>query len=206
MNFALTSFFAFAAANLIAISSAESPACTKTAPGQRCAGAEGYELVPWLGGCCFGECLPDASKGYGRWCPEQPSNDPVAVYTAHITALNACDVDALVDLRTDDFTLFLRGGLVLRGKTEPRALWEGACLSFAEGGFRGWEFTAENTHLVGNAYTVQWVMKAPFAEDYRGADAYVSRDGKMASMVSTFDPDAIVYTETRPEIAPEVVG
>lgn len=189
-------------ASFLAVGSTVSPPCTKTAPGMRCAGAEGYEYVPWAGGCCVGECAPDTTKGYGRWCPdaeEEAANDPVQVFNAHISALNACDVDALVDLRSKDFMFFLPRGSIVRGKAEARAFFAGACLSFEEGGFRGWTFTAENTQLVGNVYNVQWVMRSSFAEDYRGADAYVSRGGKMASMVSTFDADEIVYTRRRSE-------
>jgi FAD binding domain/Berberine and berberine like len=39
-----------------------------TAAGQRCAGAPGFPLVPYIG-CCSGGCNPDASKGWGSWCP-----------------------------------------------------------------------------------------------------------------------------------------
>jgi FAD/FMN-containing dehydrogenase len=53
-----------------AITTAPSGSCTKTAPGERCIGAPGYPAVPWLGGCCTGDCAPDAAKGWGQWCPK----------------------------------------------------------------------------------------------------------------------------------------
>lgn len=50
--------------------------CTKTPPGERCAGAPGKPHVPWLGGCCFGTCAPDSSKGWGSWCPSVDGPSP----------------------------------------------------------------------------------------------------------------------------------
>ena len=42
--------------------------------------------------------------------------------------------------------------------------------------------------LPGGTLAVNWVATAPFlAEPYRGADAYITDDGLMVSMVSTFD-------------------
>lgn len=41
--------------------------CKKTAPGFRCEGAVGYAAVEYLGGCCVGECMADAAKGWGKW-------------------------------------------------------------------------------------------------------------------------------------------
>jgi hypothetical protein len=45
---------------------------------------------------------------------------------------------------------------------------------------------------VGTTVNVQWVATAPFlTEPYRGADAYVTRDGLMAAQVTTFDGTAL---------------
>lgn len=55
----------------------------------------------------------------------------------------------------------------------------------------------EQAQLVGNVYNVQWVVKAPFFKDYRGADAYVTRDEKMAAQVTTFDTDELEFTQER---------
>jgi hypothetical protein len=41
-------------------------------------------------------------------------------------------------------------------------------------------------------FATQWVRSAPFlAEPYRGSDAYITRDGYMKAMVSTFDGAAL---------------
>jgi hypothetical protein len=41
-------------------------------------------------------------------------------------------------------------------------------------------------------WETQWVATAPFlAEPYRGSDAYITHDGYMKAMVSTFDGGAL---------------
>ena len=49
------------------------------------------------------------------------------------------------------------------------------------------KFTPEQTFPVGETLNIQWRAEAEFlAEPYRGSDAYETRDGLMAAMVSTF--------------------
>lgn len=50
--------------------------CKKTKPGRRCRGAPGHAPVQWLGGCCFGKCGPNPSKGWGHWCPDNTRKGP----------------------------------------------------------------------------------------------------------------------------------
>jgi hypothetical protein len=41
-------------------------------------------------------------------------------------------------------------------------------------------------------FVAQWVATAPFlAEPYKGSDAYITKDGYMQAMVSTFDGGAL---------------
>ena len=49
-------------------------------------------------------------------------------------------------------------------------------------------------------FATQWVATAPFlAEPYRGSDAYITHDGYMQAMVSTFDGGALeAEVETQP--------
>jgi hypothetical protein len=50
------------------------------------------------------------------------------------------------------------------------------------------KFAAEQTFRVGDTVNVQWVATADFlAEPYRGADAYVTKDGLMWAQVTTWD-------------------
>lgn len=58
----------------------------------------------------------------------------------------------------------------------------------AEGGLIGIIFSAEHNFVVGDTVNTQWVANAGFlAEPYKGSDAYVTRDGLMAAMVTTFE-------------------
>ena len=74
-----------------------------------------------------------------------------------------------------------------------RELFEAFCAPFPKG-FRGFKFETEKAFLVGNTYNVQWVSRAPFFSDYRGADAYITRGFKMAAQVTTFDGSKVNFT------------
>ena len=53
-------------------------------------------------------------------------------------------------------------------------------------------FAPENSATIDDAFATQWVATAPFlSEPYRGSDAYVTHDGYMQAMVSTFDGGAL---------------
>ena len=55
-------------------------------------------------------------------------------------------------------------------------------------------FTELSRQVIGGTLAVTWEANAPFlAEPYRGSDAYVTDDGLMASMVSTFDGNALKF-------------
>ena len=58
----------------------------------------------------------------------------------------------------------------------------------AEGGLCGITFTEISRQVTGGTLAVTWEANAAFlAEPYRGSDAYITDDGLMVSMVSTFD-------------------
>jgi hypothetical protein len=63
--------------------------CAKTPPGKRCAGAEGYPAVPWLGGCCVGSCDVDAAKGWGKWCSSTATTSTSAPGSTATTTMSA---------------------------------------------------------------------------------------------------------------------
>ena len=57
----------------------------------------------------------------------------------------------------------------------------------AQGGLCGAKFVPEHTFVVGDTVSVQWVLTADFLlEPYRGSDAYITRDGLMAAIVTSF--------------------
>ena len=49
------------------------------------------------------------------------------------------------------------------------------------------KFRPEQTFIVGETLNIQWKAEGEFlTEKYKGSDAYETRDGLMAAMVSTF--------------------
>ena len=53
-------------------------------------------------------------------------------------------------------------------------------------------FKVEKSDKIGDVFVAQWVATAPFlAEPYKGSDAYITKDGYMQAMVSTFDGGAL---------------
>ncbi len=112
---------------------------------------------------------------------------PQAVIDEHLDALNVCDWDRLMAQYPADAEVHLDNGTVVVGREAIGDLFAGFCQLPEDGGLIGITFSTERSFLVGNTLNVQWVANAPFlAEPYRGSDAYVTRDGLMAAMVSTF--------------------
>jgi ketosteroid isomerase-like protein len=113
---------------------------------------------------------------------------PQAVVDEHLAALNACDWNRLLAQYPDDAEIHLSGGTVVTGRQAIGELFAGFCKPAADGGLMGVTFSSEHVFVVGDTVNAQWVAEADFlAEPYRGSDAYVTRDGLMAAMVSTFE-------------------
>jgi hypothetical protein len=113
---------------------------------------------------------------------------PDAVLAQHITALNACDWMGLMQQFPDSYELRLPGGTVVKGRVETAATFAGFVKPHTEGGLCGITFTELSRQVTGGTLAVTWEANAPFlAEPYQGSDAYITDDGLMVSMVSTFD-------------------
>jgi hypothetical protein len=77
---------------------------------------------------------------------------------------------------------------VVSGGTEAAATFAGFVKPPAEGGLCGITFTEISRQVTGGSLALTWEANASFlAEPYQGSDAYITHDGLMASMVSTFD-------------------
>ncbi|MHB8890487.1 MAG: nuclear transport factor 2 family protein [Candidatus Limnocylindrales bacterium] len=113
---------------------------------------------------------------------------PDAVLAQHMKALNTCDWKGLMQQYPDSYELRDVGALI-KGRTEAAATFAGfVSLTPAEGGLCGIQFTEISRQVTGGTIAVLWEANAPFlAEPYRGSDAYITDDGLMVSMVSTFD-------------------
>lgn len=121
-------------------------------------------------------------------CATHPHASPQAVVDEHLAGLNRCDFDRLMALYPPEVHLFLPGGQIIEGREQVAALYRLSVKPFADGGICGLKFEAENTFTVGDTVNVQWRATADFlAEPYRGADAYVTRGGRMWAQVTTFD-------------------
>ncbi|WP_299549079.1 nuclear transport factor 2 family protein [uncultured Tateyamaria sp.] len=107
----------------------------------------------------------------------------------HIDALNACDWDRLMAQYPEEVLIILPNGAWVEGRPAVGEVFKGFCTERAEAGFLGATFIAEKVKTVGDTVNVSWRVEADWlAEPYKGADAYVTRDGLMYVQVTTFDP------------------
>ncbi len=120
--------------------------------------------------------------------------DAERVTFEHIDALNACDWNRLMAQYPEDVLFMLPNGVWIEGRAAIGDLMAGHCRPRAEGGFNGAIFHAEKVRTVGDTVSVSWRIEAEWlAQPYRGADAYVTRDGLMHVQVTTFDPAGMQF-------------
>ena len=121
---------------------------------------------------------------------KQPSAQ--AVLDEHLDALNKCDWNRLLAQYPEDAQINLPGGSIVKGRAAIGELFAGFCKDPKQGGLNGIHFEAESSTAIGNTFATQWVATGPFlAESYKGSDAYITKDGLMQAMVSTFDGGAL---------------
>ena len=114
----------------------------------------------------------------------------------HIDALNACDWDRLMAQYPEEVLIILPNGVWVEGRPAVGDVFAGFCTPRADGGFLGATFIAEKVKTVGDTVNVSWRVEADWlAEPYKGADAYVTRDGFMYVQVTTFDPAGMKFAE-----------
>lgn len=145
-------------------------------------------------GLCATASLAD---GHGRELPPlvmQPNAERVTF--EHIDALNACDWDRLMAQYPEEVLIILPNGVWVEGRPAIGDVFAGFCTPRADGGFIGATFIAEKVKTVGDTVNVSWRVEADWlAEPYKGADAYVTRDGLMYVQVTTFDPADMKFAE-----------
>jgi len=119
---------------------------------------------------------------------------PDAVLAQHMEALNGCDWKGLMQQYPDTYELRLTKGAIVTGRTEAAATFAGFVKSHAEGGLCGITFTEVSRQVTGGTLAVSWKADSSFLkEPYYGSDAYITDDGLMVSMVSTFDDKELVF-------------
>jgi hypothetical protein len=120
---------------------------------------------------------------------------PDAVLAQHMKALNGCDWTGLMQQYPDQYEIRMPNGAFAKGRVEAGPLFAG----FGTGGAMcGTQFKEISRQQIGGAILVTWQATGTnsfgtIAEPYVGSDAYVTDDGLMVSMVSTFDGAAIKY-------------
>ena len=113
-----------------------------------------------------------------------------AVVDEHLDALNKCDWQRLMAQYPPEVQFYLPGGQVIKGRAAVADLFRILVKPFKEGGLCGIKFETEQSFTVENTVNVAWRATGPaLAEPYRGADAYVTKDGLMWAQVSTFQRD-----------------
>jgi hypothetical protein len=138
--------------------------------------------------------LVSSSPGWSQAMLPELKKQPnaQAVLDEHLDALNHCDWNRIVAQYPDDAQINLPGGTIVKGRQAIGDLFAGFCKDPKEGGLKGITFKAEQNTKIGDVFATQWVATAPFlAEPYKGSDAYITKDGYMQAMVSTFDGGAL---------------
>lgn len=115
-----------------------------------------------------------------------------AVLDEHMDALNHCDWNRIVAQYPENAQINLPGGAIVAGRKAIGEMFAGFCKSAKDGGLNGINFKVEHSSQIGDTFATQWIASADFlAEPYRGSDAYITKDGMMQAMVTTFDGGAL---------------
>jgi hypothetical protein len=110
---------------------------------------------------------------------------PQAVLDEHLDALNKCDWNRIMAQFPDNVESLLPNGVWIKGRTEVGNMFVGFCKYHKDGGFKGATFIPEESVPVGGTIGVSWRVEADWlVEPYKGADAYVTKDGMMQLFLS----------------------
>lgn len=125
-----------------------------------------------------------------------PQPSPQQVVDEHLDALNKCDWNRLMAQYPPEVLIVIADGASFRGREAVGDLFKGFCKSKADGGLNGLQFKTLSTFTVEGTLNVIWEADADFlAEPYKGADAYVTKDGFMYAQVTTFDGSKLKFKE-----------
>lgn len=126
--------------------------------------------------------------------PLVPQDGPQLVVDEHLDALNECDWNRLMAQYPPEVLIIIADGASFQGRKAVGDLFEGFCKPYADGGLRGLKFTTLSTFTVEGTLNVIWEADADFLEEpYKGADAYVTKDGLMYAQVTTFDGSKLKF-------------
>jgi hypothetical protein len=113
-----------------------------------------------------------------------------AVVDEHLAALNACHWTRLMAQYPADVQFMVAGGTTMKGREELGRVFANLVKPFKDGGLCGVKFEVVSVFPVENTLAVQWrATSDQLAEPYLGADAYITKDGLLQAIVTTFQPD-----------------
>jgi len=135
---------------------------------------------------------PNAQAGEMQLPDIRTQPTPQAVLDEHLDALNKCDWNRLVAQYPEDAQIHLPNGTIITGRKAIGELFAGFCKDPKDGGLNGLNFKVVQSTLIGGTFATHWIASAPFlTEPYKGSDAYITKDGLMQAMVTTFDGGAL---------------
>ena len=121
-------------------------------------------------------------------------NTPKQVADAHLRTLNNCDWKGLVTQYPDQAEIHLPNGVLLKGREQIGEFFGEYVKSKKDGGFCGLKFKITRSFEVADVVNVRWEADADFLRvPYNGSDAYVTDNGLMAAIVTTFNADELEY-------------
>lgn len=119
--------------------------------------------------------------------PMKKQATPEKVLAEHLDAVEKSDWKRLVAQFPDNGEVHMLDGQVARGRAAIGKLFVGF-VTPRPNGLKGIRFIPQTTVKYGDTIVVYWKAEAPFlAAPYYGSDAYITHDGMMAGMVTTFD-------------------
>ena len=119
--------------------------------------------------------------------PVKPQATPEKVLAEHLDAVEKSDWNRLVAQFPENGEVHMLDGQVAKGRAAIGKLFVGF-VTPRPNGLKGIRFVPQTSVKYGDTIVVYWKAEAPFlAEPYYGSDAYITKDGMMAGMVTTFD-------------------
>lgn len=119
--------------------------------------------------------------------PMKAQSSPEKVLAEHLDAVDKSDWSRLVAQFPENGEVHMLDGQVARGRAAIGKLFVGF-VTPRPNGLKGIRFIPQTKVQYGETIVVYWKAEAPFlAEPYYGSDAYITHDGMMAGMVTTFD-------------------
>ena len=124
--------------------------------------------------------------------PMKAQSSPEKVLAEHLDAVDKSDWNRLVAQFPGHGEVHMLDGQVARGREAIGKLFVGF-VTPRPNGLKGIRFIPLTTVKYGETI-VYWKAEAPFlAEPYYGSDAYITHDGMMAGMVTTFDGSKLKF-------------